>query len=231
MIQNRHADLLQFIAQKEAKCLELRTQLSQHEADLKQLKAKWASILNRANPASSPLSPSYGDSYAISSASAIRDGVGRILSGVAAPLLQSPTSTGMHPNTPNTTVSPLGIVSEPTDSTQEPTQTDNTAEAMAGHGTPTSSNRSSSSSISFNRHSISSASSIFEEPETAFKSIVPKGIANSPRRSSLLINSSTAPPEEKQSATQADMGLTSWTAAVLPATINRKWEEIQKTET
>ena len=32
----RHADLLQFIAQKESKCLELRSQLATHEAELLQ---------------------------------------------------------------------------------------------------------------------------------------------------------------------------------------------------
>ena len=43
----RHADLLQFIAQKEAKCLELRSQLTAHEAELAQLKRKWERIVNR----------------------------------------------------------------------------------------------------------------------------------------------------------------------------------------
>lgn len=44
---NRHADLLHFIAQKESKCLELRSQLSSHEAELLQLKQKWERIVNR----------------------------------------------------------------------------------------------------------------------------------------------------------------------------------------
>ena len=43
----RHADLLRFIAQKEAKCMELRTQLASQEDELAQLKRKWEKIVNR----------------------------------------------------------------------------------------------------------------------------------------------------------------------------------------
>ena len=43
----RHADLLRFIAQKEAKCMELRTQLASQEDELTQLKRKWEKIVNR----------------------------------------------------------------------------------------------------------------------------------------------------------------------------------------
>ena len=43
----RHADLLRFIAQKESKCLELRSQLAAHEAELAQLKRKWERIVSR----------------------------------------------------------------------------------------------------------------------------------------------------------------------------------------
>ncbi|KXN84475.1 hypothetical protein AN958_12450 [Leucoagaricus sp. SymC.cos] len=43
----RHADLLRFIAQKESKCLELRSQLVMHEAELAELKRKWQRIVNK----------------------------------------------------------------------------------------------------------------------------------------------------------------------------------------
>ena len=43
----RHADLLRFIAQKEAKCMELRVQLASQEEELAQLKRKWERIVNR----------------------------------------------------------------------------------------------------------------------------------------------------------------------------------------
>lgn len=43
----RHADLLRFIAQKEARCMELRAQLASQEEELEQLKRKWEKIVNR----------------------------------------------------------------------------------------------------------------------------------------------------------------------------------------
>lgn len=46
-LAEKHADLLRFIAQKEAKCMELRTQLASQEGELAQLKRKWEKIVNR----------------------------------------------------------------------------------------------------------------------------------------------------------------------------------------
>ncbi|KAJ7669034.1 hypothetical protein B0H17DRAFT_1209798 [Mycena rosella] len=46
-LAEKHADLLHFIAQKESKCLELRSQLAVHEAELLQLKRKWERIVSR----------------------------------------------------------------------------------------------------------------------------------------------------------------------------------------
>ncbi|KAF8311684.1 hypothetical protein F5887DRAFT_1049329 [Amanita rubescens] len=46
-LAEKHADLLQFIAQKESKCLELRSQLAMHEAELLQLKRTWERIVSR----------------------------------------------------------------------------------------------------------------------------------------------------------------------------------------
>ncbi|KAJ7853764.1 hypothetical protein B0H13DRAFT_2082523 [Mycena leptocephala] len=46
-LAEKHADLLHFIAQKESKCLELRSQLAMHEAELLQLKRKWERIVSR----------------------------------------------------------------------------------------------------------------------------------------------------------------------------------------
>ncbi|KAF8804489.1 hypothetical protein BYT27DRAFT_7258962 [Phlegmacium glaucopus] len=46
-LAEKHAELLHFIAQKESKCLELRSQLATHEAELLQLKRKWERIVNR----------------------------------------------------------------------------------------------------------------------------------------------------------------------------------------
>ncbi|KAI0251903.1 hypothetical protein BJV78DRAFT_1154094 [Lactifluus subvellereus] len=46
-LAEKHADLLQFIAQKESKCLDLRSQLAVHESELLELKRKWERIVNR----------------------------------------------------------------------------------------------------------------------------------------------------------------------------------------
>nr|GAT55844.1 predicted protein [Mycena chlorophos] len=46
-LAEKHKDLLEFIAQKEAKVLELRTQLLAHENELLQLKRKWERIVSR----------------------------------------------------------------------------------------------------------------------------------------------------------------------------------------
>ncbi|KAK2459922.1 hypothetical protein APHAL10511_008051 [Amanita phalloides] len=46
-LAEKHADLLRFIAQKESKCLELRSQFAVHEAELLQLKHKWERIVSR----------------------------------------------------------------------------------------------------------------------------------------------------------------------------------------
>lgn len=88
-LAERHADLLRFIAQKESKCLELRQQLAQHEADLLALKRKWERIVSRGNAGAStssmPSPPaSNRDSLDFMTlGGGIKDGVGRMLSGLA----------------------------------------------------------------------------------------------------------------------------------------------------
>ncbi|KAG5641389.1 hypothetical protein DXG03_005356 [Asterophora parasitica] len=58
-LAEKHSELLHFIAQKESKCLELRSLLATHEAELLQLKKKWERIVNRGFlDSSSPSSPS-----------------------------------------------------------------------------------------------------------------------------------------------------------------------------
>ncbi|KAL5514226.1 hypothetical protein ACEPAG_2314 [Sanghuangporus baumii] len=46
-LAEKHADLLRFIAQKESRCLELRSQLATEEAELLSLKRKWEQIVSR----------------------------------------------------------------------------------------------------------------------------------------------------------------------------------------
>lgn len=77
---NRHADLLHFIAQKESKCLELRSQLASHEAELLQLKQRWERIVNR--------------------------DFGKALSSAYSPSTAAFTSPTTTPSTPNSTQHP-----------------------------------------------------------------------------------------------------------------------------
>ncbi|KAJ2936819.1 hypothetical protein H1R20_g276, partial [Candolleomyces eurysporus] len=70
-LAEKHAELLHFIAQKEAKCLELRSQLAMHEEELLQLKRKWERIVNRGleRENSSTSSPSSSNLYASNNSS------------------------------------------------------------------------------------------------------------------------------------------------------------------
>ncbi|KAG8929119.1 hypothetical protein FRC01_004853 [Tulasnella sp. 417] len=61
-LTEKHADLLRFIAAKESKCLELRTQLEQHEAELGVLKKKWERIVSKAKAKELAASSSSGGS-------------------------------------------------------------------------------------------------------------------------------------------------------------------------
>ncbi|KAH9968204.1 hypothetical protein BC827DRAFT_1263914 [Russula dissimulans] len=64
-LAERHADLLQCIAQKESKCLELRSQLTIHESELLELKRKWERIVHcEFGRNTSPTSPMYVPSAA-----------------------------------------------------------------------------------------------------------------------------------------------------------------------
>lgn len=90
----RHADLLRFIAQKESKCLELRSQLVVHETELKELKRKWERIVSRGmdraysstpSPASvspNPSSNSHAAAHGLAAALLPTGNTGAVLGGI-----------------------------------------------------------------------------------------------------------------------------------------------------
>lgn len=89
VLSHRHADLLRFIAQKESKCLELRQQLAQHEADLLALKRKWERIVSRGSAAGAstssmptPTSSNRDSIDFLALGGGFKDGVGRMFSGL-----------------------------------------------------------------------------------------------------------------------------------------------------
>ncbi|KZT68884.1 hypothetical protein DAEQUDRAFT_670551 [Daedalea quercina L-15889] len=94
-LTEKHADLLHFIAQKESKCLELRSQLAMHEAELTQLKRKWERIVSRGMDRASISAPSSSVASPLSPLDGIKEGVqgvSRLLLGdLSSPGASSPT--------------------------------------------------------------------------------------------------------------------------------------------
>ncbi|KAF9443490.1 hypothetical protein P691DRAFT_713223, partial [Macrolepiota fuliginosa MF-IS2] len=92
-LTEKHADLLRFIAQKESKCLELRSQLAIHETELAQLKRKWERIVNRGLERDFHSAPTNGTSDAGSVVyEGIKEGVQGVSRLLAAGFSASPTS-------------------------------------------------------------------------------------------------------------------------------------------
>ncbi|KAH9835154.1 uncharacterized protein C8Q71DRAFT_709872 [Rhodofomes roseus] len=94
-LTEKHADLLQFIAQKESKCLELRSQLAVHEAELAQLKRKWERIVSRGVDRAASSAPNSSVASPLSPLDGIKEGVqgvSRLLLGdLSSPSTSSPT--------------------------------------------------------------------------------------------------------------------------------------------
>ncbi|KAF9254255.1 hypothetical protein L218DRAFT_913444 [Marasmius fiardii PR-910] len=110
-LAEKHADLLQFIAQKESKCLDLRTQLAAHEAELMQLKKKWERIVERSYTKTHPSasynpespSPSLYTAASLSYLDSLVTNTGKLLGlphtpslSVSSSATESSTSTDSH---------------------------------------------------------------------------------------------------------------------------------------
>ncbi|KAH7910341.1 hypothetical protein BJ138DRAFT_1153113 [Hygrophoropsis aurantiaca] len=185
-ITEKHADLLHFIAQKEAKCLELRSLLTMHEAELAQLKRQWERIINRgfareqegnahgyaaaldlpgSNKVASPSTRVSVGGGTNGQGPAMLDGlkdgvheVGRLIVAGLSDLSSSPLPASPSPNGTRTTVS-----SVPRTPISIITRTPSSSITR----TPSSSvTRTSSSSFARTSLSGSSASSIWEETES-----------------------------------------------------------------
>ncbi|TCD61815.1 hypothetical protein EIP91_007860 [Steccherinum ochraceum] len=116
-LTEKHADLLQFIAQKESKCLELRSQLAAHEEELAHLKRKWERIVSRGMdraytpsfpstnvPSSSPPTSSHHPSPSLASSllsptnGAVLDGIKEGVQGVGRLLAAGLELSGQVPS-------------------------------------------------------------------------------------------------------------------------------------
>ncbi|KAI0073648.1 hypothetical protein K474DRAFT_1710539 [Panus rudis PR-1116 ss-1] len=168
-LTEKHADLLRFIAQKESKCLELRSQLAVHEAELAELKRKWERIVSRgmdraysSPPASAPAS-GHGRTLSTSvlPTSLLTTGNGAVLDGIkegvqeVGRLLAAGLELSSEPSSVSTTASPASAVRKP-------------RRANTHSVSSVSTNATTSSTSSAQRFSQSSASSLSfteEEPE------------------------------------------------------------------
>jgi len=76
-LAEKHSELLHFIAQKESKCLELRSQLAIHESELLNLKRRWERIISRG------FETSNSDSTQSQSGGAVLEGIREGVQGVS----------------------------------------------------------------------------------------------------------------------------------------------------
>ncbi|KAJ8073633.1 hypothetical protein PM082_011911 [Marasmius tenuissimus] len=103
-LAEKHADLLHFIAQKESKCLDLRTQLATHEAELLQLKKKWERIVERSFSRTHPSSAYNPGLSSVNPTSTATSDSGQsihsspLLSGTDNPSISIPTTSGIAPS-------------------------------------------------------------------------------------------------------------------------------------
>ena len=255
----RHADLLRFIAQKESKCLELRTQLAQHEADLLLLKRKWERIVSKGLPSSARIEVQ--TNVGSDMLDGIREGVQSGLGKVFAVL--EPGMTG----SPSTSQPPLSA------SQLKPKRL---SQHMAKEPSPSSSKRASISTVSStstrDRSSISgsrsSSSSLFDEvPSLEGEKTACHGPENdeacrTTQRNSISIvqylgemNTKSSNSEEDESSKKRRSGPSSMNLSHLPSPfpssvtteslaplsrqmanwvppgLNKKWEELKGSET
>ncbi|EAU82934.1 hypothetical protein CC1G_12364 [Coprinopsis cinerea okayama7 len=187
-LAEQHADLLSFIAQKEAYCLELRTQLAAHEEELAELKRKWERIVNRGVERENSISNANTaalrslTSPATLSFEGLKGGVQEV-----SRLLSVATGTGSRP--PSATPSPLlSSKSLPRHSAR-----DSNSSASTSRTTTTSSSTGAHHRLS----QCSSATSLDEDVDTVKQHVEPPPNGNSSIHSSpqeLIITDTGATP-------------------------------------
>ncbi|KAG8933557.1 hypothetical protein FRC02_011572 [Tulasnella sp. 418] len=231
-LAEKHKDLLQFIAQKESKCLELRSQLEQHEAELRVLKSKWERIVSKAKPRSATTSSVMTGSMSGEVVGVIRE-VGKYLGGLA--------NEETKPTVPQKTdLMPATSVSSCSEATLSPGSPKSVVQEImsSSAGTGTShlrrreleSHRLSMSSTSSGRtkgdasirDSVSSTSTALSSPDLASLKYPVDDITSVViDREGDGIDSSAVTTRELSA-----IDLTSW----VPAGLNKKWEQVQKTD-
>ncbi|KIJ35283.1 hypothetical protein M422DRAFT_262449 [Sphaerobolus stellatus SS14] len=253
MLAEKHADLLRFIAQKEAKCLDLRTQLAQHESDLIQLKRKWERIVSKGVPQSGRTDAAIAGLAATDVLEGIRGGVQSGFEKMLAVL--EPPSRQPSPQPSPTTSSPsLSTPAKPEVLPIAPKRfSTSTVSSVSGHGRSSlNGSRSSAGSLfddisSVGEHSIDT--SVDEDGEDTSASSNTEKAEEPPTQNSPL--SSLEPHEHSRSfkthksrpmsmslsqfsslASPANLApLTKQVANWVPPSFNKKWEELKGNET
>ncbi|KAG8905613.1 hypothetical protein FRB99_008559 [Tulasnella sp. 403] len=234
-LAEKHADLLRFIAAKEAKCLELRTQLEQHESELAVLKKKWERIASKsktkeihAGPVSSnstSLNAGKEGSLSVGGEAVVEalKGVGRYFGGLGLsddPSIVGSTSSSAKVDTaspcslsPSPTISPLpNLIDMPAFAPSHRRSDAPQQGAQVGRAKRQITSWSSSSSVtSVSASGITSRDSLSSISTDA---------------SSLDVSGEVTPTAGRDSEQQNGAG---W----MPLTdgLNKKWEQIQKSTT
>jgi hypothetical protein len=239
----RHKDLLHFIAQKEAKCVELRAQLVAHEADLLQLKKKWEKIVAKGNDRQTR-----SGSGAVDLVRGIFGGLGELAISSSSHAPPTPSHSSSSSSTPGYTSSPV-LASSPFKGNRPPLSTASRA-ASKGHFSHTSqcsssSNSTAISSANTTRLSLSSASSlggaeILKEKDAA----APVQVVDDDDDPDAWGPFETAHTEEPESIPGSALGLSGVDSGVnaqingaaaqnpwVPNAVGKKFEELRGTET
>ena len=143
---NRYADLLQFIAQKESKCLELRTQLAIHESELLELKRKWERIVRREFGRNIP-----------STSTPVPPATSAVFNGLVGGVRALAAATTSPPLTPSMSRAPPSSTAF---ANHEPRQATNSISSTTTTATTSSSLPSASGSPRLSQSSISSAAEV-----------------------------------------------------------------------
>ncbi|KAG9002448.1 hypothetical protein FRB94_003859 [Tulasnella sp. JGI-2019a] len=250
-LTEKHADLLRFIASKESKCYELRTQLEQHEAELLVLKKKWERIVSKSKPEGVNANGSRDGGGGESVRFALKE-VGRLLVSGGMGLMDDSTSPasststkGHSPSSPSMAQS--STVKTATPSGPKPAEVIRSSSEIArssGSGprvslTETRSRKSKEeATLSSPRTSLSSPTSSFMTTSGASStrdslSSVSTSMSSSledvtPSSKVALSSSSAAQPP---SSALDDLARSTKPWIPLPNGLNKTWENIQKTTT
>ncbi|KAF7323807.1 hypothetical protein MKEN_00601900 [Mycena kentingensis (nom. inval.)] len=257
-LAEKHKDLLEFIAQKEARCLELRTALAIHEGELLQLKRKWERIVSRGFQATSPHMTSQstygdGDNPTSPNGGAVLDGlregvqgVGRLiaalspapypsLDSVVSPTRRSAHSTSSSTST-NTTQSTRLSQSSTSSIEEEPVcimsptgDSDPEVQELMVHDTGATPTMSPNPAFTAQRQ----RNLHVYTPDSSAEAEADFFAANATLES--LAAASTRPTSKRAASTSALPGL-SLVESVAPVsawvdTVGKKWEELQRVPT